>query len=159
MFLLLIYVSISRIVYQDWAARRYIYCGPVIQNLLNEVFFQDRDDDAIRCRDFYEPFPKLALALIMTAIDCAIDEWHTGKRGRITFSETAYRPVYKTYLEDLNRFELEGLQHNILGKLQARMYRDGLEHAGVQYQPVTSVSMSKEVLANGVAELVVEFNN
>ncbi|EIW80856.1 hypothetical protein CONPUDRAFT_73871 [Coniophora puteana RWD-64-598 SS2] len=124
-------------IYHDWENCRFIYCVPVIQNVINNVFFQDCNDDGIWYANFLGLFPKQALALI----DCAIDEWHMGKRGTIMFSEMVYWPVYETYLE--------GIQYNILGKLC-------IDHAGIEYQAVTTFSMTCDVLACSAAKLVDE---
>ncbi|EIW84143.1 hypothetical protein CONPUDRAFT_151187 [Coniophora puteana RWD-64-598 SS2] len=145
-------------IYRDWVSRRFIYSSPAIQMLINEVFFQGRNDDSIQRADFYKPFPKVALALIMAAIDCAIDEWHTGKRTTVHFTEPAYCPIYETFLNDLNRFEQEGMQYNIMEKLQCRIYRDGLEYSGVEQQAVAAVSMTNTAISCGVVELNDDFD-
>jgi len=44
------------------------YHHPIIQQAVNDVWFSNKKDDGVKYPDIYKPFPKVALALILTAV-------------------------------------------------------------------------------------------
>ncbi|KIK25328.1 hypothetical protein PISMIDRAFT_76682, partial [Pisolithus microcarpus 441] len=52
--------------------------APLIQKIVNMMWFTNKDDDSIAFPEHFKLFPHPALALVLTAIECCIDEWATG---------------------------------------------------------------------------------
>ncbi|KAF8553252.1 hypothetical protein OG21DRAFT_1414671, partial [Imleria badia] len=82
-----------------------IYANPAIQQVINEVLFKNGNDDGPRWSKYYSPFPRSAFALTLTAIECAIDEWATGVRQTIAFTEEEYVNAYVGHDEALDEFD------------------------------------------------------
>ena len=45
-----------------------IYQAPIIQQIINRVYFKTADDDGIVLSDTYSPFPMVGLALVLAAV-------------------------------------------------------------------------------------------
>ncbi|KAI6017732.1 hypothetical protein PISMIDRAFT_14852 [Pisolithus microcarpus 441] len=79
-----------------------LYTNPAIQQIINEVLFKNKSDDAIKWGKYYNPFPQVAFALTLTAIECAIDEWTLDSHEMISFKEDDYSGVFNsTYAGDM----------------------------------------------------------
>ncbi|KZT05796.1 uncharacterized protein LAESUDRAFT_655250, partial [Laetiporus sulphureus 93-53] len=55
-----------------------LYQHRIIQLIINRVWFKDKQDDGIVLDKVYHPFPFVAFAIVLTAIECTIDEWVSG---------------------------------------------------------------------------------
>ncbi|KAI6101850.1 hypothetical protein F5141DRAFT_962373, partial [Pisolithus sp. B1] len=75
-----------------------LYTNPVIQQIINEVLFKNKSDDAIKWVKYYNPFPQVAFTLALMAIECAIDEWALGSHEMISFKEDDYSRVFNSHL-------------------------------------------------------------
>lgn len=116
--------------------------------MVNRVYYKSATDDGIVIADVYEPFPFVALALILTAvsfvfmvearcaltflpsppvhqIQCGIDEWDTGVHCNVTFSEENYSSIYETHLKELKKFERESGDDKILTEICTALSRRG----------------------------------
>ncbi|KIN95290.1 hypothetical protein M404DRAFT_166116, partial [Pisolithus tinctorius Marx 270] len=51
---------------------------PLIQKIINMMWFANKHDEGVKFPEHFKPFPYPVLALILTAIECCIDEWATG---------------------------------------------------------------------------------
>ncbi|KAI6156699.1 hypothetical protein BKA82DRAFT_3931682, partial [Pisolithus tinctorius] len=78
---------------------------PLIQNIINMMWFANKHDEGVKFPEHFKPFPYPALALILTAIECCIDEWATGQRGDISFTTQEYCSVFESYLKCLQDFD------------------------------------------------------
>ncbi|KAJ6559536.1 hypothetical protein B0H19DRAFT_874276, partial [Mycena capillaripes] len=87
-------------VYEDPVAKTGLYQTFLIQLIANLIFFANKHDEGIKYFAYFNTFPVSAIALILT-IECCIDEWLTGVRVAIEFSEADYRSVYNNHLRDL----------------------------------------------------------
>ncbi|KAG1719440.1 uncharacterized protein EDB91DRAFT_1065646, partial [Suillus paluster] len=74
-------------------------------------------DEGIVYAKYFDPLPVQTIALILTAIECCIDEWMTGVKEDIKFSSVAYSPVYLIHLKSLRRFEERTAAYKLLGKI------------------------------------------
>ncbi|KAI5993207.1 hypothetical protein EDD15DRAFT_2196649 [Pisolithus albus] len=79
--------------------------APLIQKIINMMWFANKHDDGISFADHFNPFPYPALALVLTAIECCIDEWATGTRMDIAFTIQEYRGMFESHLSCLREFE------------------------------------------------------
>ncbi|KAL7278906.1 hypothetical protein ACG7TL_006737 [Trametes sanguinea] len=94
-----------------------LYEAEIIQSIINRVFYKTATDDGVALAKVYEPFPFVGLALVLTAIQCSIDEWDTGAFVKVTFSEEGYYSVYRRHLQDLRAFEEESGADRILTEI------------------------------------------
>ncbi|KAI6042678.1 hypothetical protein EDC04DRAFT_2563907, partial [Pisolithus marmoratus] len=53
--------------------------APLIQKIINTMWFANKHDKGIMFPKHFKPFPYPTLVLVLTAIECCIDEWVTGK--------------------------------------------------------------------------------
>jgi len=74
------------------------------------------------------------VALVSTAIRCLLDEYHTGKKVNITFSETAYESTYRKHRAELarNRTSAPRKMSKIMSELYAAVVgtKAVADHAG-----------------------------
>ncbi|KAI5990446.1 hypothetical protein EDD15DRAFT_2369863 [Pisolithus albus] len=108
-----------------------LYTNPAIQQVINEVLFKNKSDDGIKWAKYYNPFPRVAFALALTAIECAIDEWASGSREMISFKEDEYSGVFNSHLASLDEFSKAAGKLDLLKKLLEQVYSTGCIHAGV----------------------------
>nr|VWO96078.1 Pyriculol/pyriculariol biosynthesis cluster transcription factor 1 [Ganoderma boninense] len=105
--------------YQDPDQRDGLYEAGAIQEIINTVYYKNRNDDGVIHDNIYRPFPFVGLALILTAvhnskIHCAIEEWATGTHTKHQFSENKYKTIYANILRDLRTFEAASKEDKIL---------------------------------------------
>ncbi|KAF8443743.1 hypothetical protein L210DRAFT_861811, partial [Boletus edulis BED1] len=94
-----------------------IYQHKAIQQIINEVLFKNKGDEGIKWMEYYNPFPRVGFALMLMAIECAIDEWSTGKRELIHFKEDMYKCVFNQHLKMLDYFHQQTSKMDILPKM------------------------------------------
>ncbi|KAI6016493.1 hypothetical protein EDC04DRAFT_2518927, partial [Pisolithus marmoratus] len=102
-----------------------LYTNPAIQQVVNEVLFKNKSDDAIKQGKYYNPFPQVAFALMLTVIECAIDEWASGSCEMITFREDDYSSIFGSHLASLNEFNQAAGKLDLLKKLLKQVYSNG----------------------------------
>ncbi|KAI1794921.1 hypothetical protein LXA43DRAFT_882820 [Ganoderma leucocontextum] len=132
-----------------------LYQAEIIQQMVNRVYFKNKNDDGIALKDRYSPFPFVSLALILAAIECAITEWNDGTFTKIPFTEDAYKPVYKHHLQELHQYEaateLEGLK--IVTEICEYLYSDGRMYAKASPdESLITRSLSMKAYAKGIAD-------
>ncbi|KAH7926124.1 hypothetical protein BV22DRAFT_1009785 [Leucogyrophana mollusca] len=108
--------------YLDTELRKGLYKTEIIQLVLNDMWFANRHDEGILYHEFFNPIPVETVALILTAIECCIDEWTTGIKEDIKFSAAAYSSVYRAHLGSLTKFGEHTKKYNLLGKLCQRLH-------------------------------------
>ncbi|KAH0827795.1 hypothetical protein J3R83DRAFT_3414, partial [Lanmaoa asiatica] len=102
-----------------------IYRNEIIQQIINDILFKKRDDEGIKWKEYYNPFPKVAFALMLTAIEYALDEWTTGKHESIHFTEDEYKGLYKQHLNTLNYFNKQTKKQGILQNILQEVFNNG----------------------------------
>ncbi|KAG1892034.1 hypothetical protein F4604DRAFT_1564880, partial [Suillus subluteus] len=102
---------------KDWEKKCGIYKTELIQSAINDMWFANRSDEGIVYAKYFDPLPIQTIALILTALECCIDEWMTGVKEDIKFSSVAYSPVYLLHLNSLQRFEERTAAYKLLGKI------------------------------------------
>ncbi|KIK17207.1 hypothetical protein PISMIDRAFT_15275 [Pisolithus microcarpus 441] len=90
-----------------------LYTNPMIQQIINEVLFKNKSDNAIKWGKYYNPFPK---------IECAIDEWTLGSHEMISFKEDEYSGVFNSRLASLDKFSKAVGKLDLLKKLLEQVY-------------------------------------
>ncbi|KAG6818720.1 hypothetical protein H0H93_002504 [Arthromyces matolae] len=111
-------------------ARKGIYRHPIIQTAVNKVWFTNTRDEGVVFTDMFNPMPIPAIALILTAIECNIDEWTTGLKTDKAFYADDYRATYLKHIESLETFGKATAKHDMLKTMQKRLHNFGRQHAG-----------------------------
>ncbi|KAF8223383.1 hypothetical protein L208DRAFT_1317082 [Tricholoma matsutake] len=109
-----------------------LYQSKLIQKVVNAMWFRNKQDKGISYSFYFNPFTIPALALILTAIECCIDEWITGIKTDIPFTTALYQDVYEDHLRCLECFEKHTEKHGILDNILLKLYNWGRFHSGAQ---------------------------
>ncbi|KAI6101512.1 hypothetical protein EDD16DRAFT_1758132 [Pisolithus croceorrhizus] len=137
----------------DEDGRRGFLKAPLIQKIINTMWFANKHDNGIRFHKHFKPFPYPALALVLMAIECCIDEWTTGIRADIPFTIQEYRGAYDSHLKCLQAFEEATKTHNVLPAICMRLYEVGCIHSGAApFSALTKVTVSARVVAAAIKE-------
>ncbi|KAJ3551818.1 hypothetical protein NM688_g4490 [Phlebia brevispora] len=117
-----------------------VYRHPYIIFCINKIWFDDDTALGIKHRKLFEDgqhaLPSPCIALVVTAIQCALDEWKGGSRcgGRngIKFSERDYGPVFNDHLTKLRGWEEYTTASGSLATLKLRQeyLQEALNYAG-----------------------------
>ncbi|KAI6117947.1 hypothetical protein F5141DRAFT_994084, partial [Pisolithus sp. B1] len=88
--------------------------APLIQKIINTMWFANKHGNRVMFHNHFKPFPYPALALVLTAIKCHIDEWMTGMQMDIPFTIQEYCGTYKSHLKCLQAFKDATKTYNVL---------------------------------------------
>ncbi|KAJ7728306.1 hypothetical protein B0H14DRAFT_541095 [Mycena olivaceomarginata] len=87
-------------------SRKGLYKAPLIQKSLNVMWFANRRSEGATHPEMFGPIlRKPTLALVLTAIECGIDEWATGIKADVPFTSADYRSVYIDHIKAMSDFE------------------------------------------------------
>ncbi|KAN0116036.1 hypothetical protein V8E52_006342 [Russula decolorans] len=115
------------------------YSHPVIQEAINVTLFRSKDDVGVVFHEHFSPMPIPIIALMLTVVQCCIDEWSDGQRKDSNWDEDKLQAVYASHVSSLFNFQAQGLEKNIdvLCQLQCDLLRNAREHGGVPPYLVT----------------------
>ncbi|KAI9453447.1 hypothetical protein HD554DRAFT_2253830 [Boletus coccyginus] len=102
-----------------------IYRNKGIQEVINEVLFQNKTDKGIKWLEYYQPFPIAGYALALIVIEYAIDKWASGSHKRIAFTKETYLPIYNVHIDNLEFFNKKTQMLNILPMIMKEVYNNG----------------------------------
>ncbi|KAI6038725.1 hypothetical protein EDC04DRAFT_3018590 [Pisolithus marmoratus] len=105
------------------------------------MWFANKHDEGIMFLEHFKPFPYPTLALVLTAIECCIDEWATGKQGNISFTTQEYHSVYEAYLKCLEDFDNATKEVCVLLAICTRIYEASHVHSSAS--AITTESQCK----------------
>ena len=122
--------------------RKGMYNHPIIQKAVNTMWFQNKRDEGVVFTEMFKPIPVPAIAFVLTAvhhiisrsvqlltfncqIEANIDEWLTGEKTGVTFWADEYRTLYKGNIEALQDYGHHTKKHDLLGRLQRRLFNYG----------------------------------
>ena len=107
--------------HEDHTQRRGLYRNPLLQKIINVMWFQNRQDEGVVYNKYFHPMKAETIALVLTVVsaffiiifsvlkyskvDCCIDEWMTGIRTECAFTTAAYRDTYNEHLRCLKDFQ------------------------------------------------------
>ncbi|KDQ60022.1 hypothetical protein JAAARDRAFT_711578 [Jaapia argillacea MUCL 33604] len=112
--------------------RKGLYKHEIIVKLVNNVWFANRHDEGVVYHQYFHPLPAPAIALLLTVIECCIDEWGSGVKTDINFMAVEYKRVYDTHLESLVNFGQHTSHYNLLNKLCNKLAVDGRFFSGAE---------------------------
>ncbi|KAI0746149.1 hypothetical protein C8Q76DRAFT_665579 [Earliella scabrosa] len=134
-----------RFTYKDPEQLDGLYEAPIIQMVVNKIYYKKPADDGIIHQDLYRHFPLAGIALALTAIQCAICEWKTGVFNSVRFDEGAYGTVYAEHVAKLEELEAKSEQDKIVTDIGRQIARTGRAHAKappVQHHDKDAISSS-----------------
>ncbi|KAG2144967.1 hypothetical protein BD769DRAFT_1347089, partial [Suillus cothurnatus] len=105
----------------DWEMKSGIYKSDLIQSGINDMQFVNCINEGIVYAEYFDPLPMKMMVLVLTVIECYIDEWATGVRKDIKFALVTYSPVYLVHLESLQRFEERTSAYKLWGKISVNL--------------------------------------
>ncbi|KJA17559.1 hypothetical protein HYPSUDRAFT_57685 [Hypholoma sublateritium FD-334 SS-4] len=94
--------------------------GKVISEALNAVWFDEKKAHGIVFKSLFNPIPLETLALIMTVIDFALDEWSTGSRIKAVLWEKEVVDRHWIFRKDLE--EWNKLNEKVVLGLRKKLY-------------------------------------
>ncbi|KAI0685468.1 hypothetical protein BC835DRAFT_1309995 [Cytidiella melzeri] len=126
-------------IYKDPASREpgTLFRNQLLQDVLNQAFFRNAKDEDIVYRSCFNAseggIPLPTIALIITAIDCAISEFRTGEHIQQEFMEKMFTKQYRNYRTTLENWKKYTVKQGTLSaaQVQRKMYRLACIHAGV----------------------------
>ncbi|KIM68370.1 hypothetical protein SCLCIDRAFT_105913, partial [Scleroderma citrinum Foug A] len=105
--------------------RRGFLKAPIIQKIINTMWFANKNDKGIKHHAHFKPFPLPALTLVLTSIKCCIDEWMTGTCADIPFTVQDYCTAYDSHLKCLQDFDEAMKEFGMLNGICSRIFEDG----------------------------------
>ncbi|KAH9954062.1 hypothetical protein BC827DRAFT_80350 [Russula dissimulans] len=135
---------------------RHPYRHPIIQKAINTIWFQNKDSDGIVFHELFTPIPIQTMALVLTVIECCIDEWTDGTRQPSNWDEARYKAVYISHVSSLVDLRGHGLpqSRDLLAQIQRDLLNDARIHAGATAEPVTgSGRLHSEALRTALQDL------
>ncbi|KZT21733.1 hypothetical protein NEOLEDRAFT_1072839 [Neolentinus lepideus HHB14362 ss-1] len=105
-------------------ARTGLYQHPIIQALINEMWFANKNDEGVIHGEYFTPrIPLVTIAMVVTAIQCSLEEWQTGQKTDIQFTETMYASHFENHLRALEQFERKTKDLKIMPKIQKKLLK------------------------------------
>ncbi|KAH7097242.1 hypothetical protein BKA62DRAFT_675231 [Auriculariales sp. MPI-PUGE-AT-0066] len=93
--------------------RKGAYRHPLIESTIREVFFQGSEPLGVEFPDAFNPMPFVTVALVATAMECALYEWQEGTRKRCDFTAEKFGGSFQARVEALERSELSHRHESI----------------------------------------------
>ncbi|KAF9562391.1 hypothetical protein CPC08DRAFT_381138 [Agrocybe pediades] len=144
----------------DPAQRKGLYRNPLIQKIVNAMWFRNRQDIGVTYDSFFSPFRHETIALVLTVIECCIDEWVTGIRTDCAFTSSVYRTVYEDHIKCIRDFiaftEEKPASRGLVPNICEKLYNRGRFHAGAQ--PVSKAA-ARLIPNSAFAAAVEEYTN
>ncbi|KAF8874589.1 hypothetical protein BD779DRAFT_1450823, partial [Infundibulicybe gibba] len=122
--------------YKDPKERTGIYRHPIIQAVINKMWFKNKQDDGVICPEFGDGgIPIVTIALVATAVECCLDEQQTGEHIDVPFSALAYQEKFNIHLKTLSNFDEKTCEMNIIPRLRGHLLKNARKHAKVTEAP------------------------
>ncbi|KAJ7850543.1 hypothetical protein B0H13DRAFT_53937 [Mycena leptocephala] len=138
--------------FKDVEAKKGLYKHPILQSIVNAMWFANRRDEGPRHPEFFSPLHSRSLAVILTAVENSIDERLTGIKTEVPFTVNDYRSVYEGHVKALE-FAVHTEKYHLLDKILKRMHSVGRFHSGAQPLNIPSTSaFSKQILDAALKE-------
>ncbi|KAG2098575.1 hypothetical protein BD769DRAFT_1644081 [Suillus cothurnatus] len=130
----------SRFAFKDWEGKSGIYKTELLQMGVNIMWFTNRNDEGIVYHKYFNPFRAEAIALVLMAIECCIDEWATGLKEDVKFSAATYSSVYSSHFDSLRRFEERTAAYKLFDKICVNLHDTACFHAGLDFASLSTTS-------------------
>ncbi|KZT34496.1 hypothetical protein SISSUDRAFT_1036234 [Sistotremastrum suecicum HHB10207 ss-3] len=119
-----------------------LYQHRIIGHIITAIFFSGRKKErlALLFPTPFNPIPIPAMALACTAVECALDEWKTGRHVPVEFKVGDYKNVYDRHIAKIN--SLKQNRPARMAEMQERLYEKGRARAGI---PVDVQKVAQEL--------------
>ncbi|KAG1800498.1 hypothetical protein EV424DRAFT_1545734 [Suillus variegatus] len=122
----------SAFAFKDWTLKTGLYKSELLQDGINIMWFANRNDEGVVYPKYFYPIPVEVVALVLTGIECCIDEWLQGLKENIKFTSATYASVYRGHFESLQRFHEHTAPYQLLERLCDSLLHRAHSHAGVE---------------------------
>ncbi|KAF8511992.1 hypothetical protein JB92DRAFT_2931095 [Gautieria morchelliformis] len=144
-------------VYQDVAQSTGIYAHPILQEIINEQWFDSKNADGIKYSASFHPIPDASIALVFTAVEFVICRWASGRHVKGgAFAEALFHDVYIRHLKGLEAWQtFSAKSAKSLARLKENLHDNGRLHARLpilQDDPKPNLNMMKFSLATQAIE-------
>ncbi|KAG1801495.1 uncharacterized protein HD556DRAFT_1438520 [Suillus plorans] len=121
----------SIFVFKDLSSKSGIYKTELLQQGINGMWFLNRSDEGVIYHKYFDPIPIKTIALVLTAIECCVDEWSQGIKEDIKFTSASYGAVYNHHFSSLQHFDERTAPYKLLSKIRINLHDTAHFHAGV----------------------------
>ncbi|KAG1897052.1 uncharacterized protein F5891DRAFT_1051148 [Suillus fuscotomentosus] len=108
--------------FKDWKSKKGIYKTELLQLGINIMWFTNRHDEGVIHHKYFNPMPVEVIALVLTTIECCIDEWLQGLKEDIKFTSATYGTVYHGHFCSLQRFDERTAPYKLLDKIRVNLH-------------------------------------
>ncbi|KAG2354270.1 hypothetical protein BDR07DRAFT_1306496, partial [Suillus spraguei] len=102
-----------------------VYKTELLQEGINLMWFMNWNDEGVIHHKYFNFFPVRALALVLTAIECCINEWLQGIKEDIKFTSATYGAVYNSHLGSLLCFDERTAPYKLLERICTNLHDIG----------------------------------
>ncbi|KAG1818054.1 uncharacterized protein BJ212DRAFT_122398 [Suillus subaureus] len=124
--------------FKDWVSKMGIYKMELLQLGINVMWFANRHDEGVIHHKYFNPMPIEVIALVLTTIECCIDEWLQGLKEDIKFTSATYGTVYHGHFGSLQRFDERTAPYKLLERIRTNLHNTARFHAGVDTLTISS---------------------
>ncbi|KAG6872832.1 hypothetical protein C0995_006132 [Termitomyces sp. Mi166 len=137
----------------------YVYKSKLVQKIINAMWFKNKEDVGVVFFDNFSLFLLSALALVLTIIDCCIEEWMTSIRTPIHFLSKLYCEMYLAHLkqiEEFKKYTTEVHPFKVLDPILIRLNNRGKFNVGAQ--PISQLNVLT-IASTAFAAAVQQYHN
>ncbi|KAG2053499.1 hypothetical protein BDR06DRAFT_972287 [Suillus hirtellus] len=124
--------------FKDLESKKGIYKTELLQLGINIMWFVNRHNEGIIHHKYFNPMPVKVIALVLTTIECCIDEWLQGLKEDIKFTSATYGTVYHGHFGSLQCFNERTVAYKLLDKICVNLHNTAHFHAGVDTLTISS---------------------
>ncbi|KAG2145165.1 hypothetical protein DEU56DRAFT_899942 [Suillus clintonianus] len=124
--------------FKDWESKKGIYKTELLQLGINVMWFANRHDEGVIHHKYFNPMPVEVIALVLTTIECCIDEWVQGLKEDVKFTSATYGTVYHGHFGSLQRFDERTAPYKLLERIRVNLHDTARFHAGVDSLTISS---------------------
>ncbi|KAG1821864.1 uncharacterized protein BJ212DRAFT_1334147, partial [Suillus subaureus] len=124
--------------FKDWVLKTGIYKTELLQLGINVMWFVNQHDKGVIHHKYFNPMPIEVITLVLTTIECCIDEWLQGLKEDIKFTLATYGTVYHGHFSSLQCFDECTVPYKLLKRIRTILHDTAHFHAGVDTLTILS---------------------
>ncbi|KAG2140342.1 hypothetical protein BD769DRAFT_1350194 [Suillus cothurnatus] len=103
-------------------SKKGIYKTELLQLGINVMCFANQHDEGVVYHEYFNPMPIEVIALVLTTIECCIDEWLQGLKEDVKFTSATYGTVYHGHFGSLQRFDERMVPYRLLERIRTNLH-------------------------------------
>ncbi|KAG1867723.1 hypothetical protein F4604DRAFT_1927517 [Suillus subluteus] len=119
-------------------SKKGIYKMELLQLGVNVMWFANRHDKGIIYHKYFNPMPIEVITLVLTTIECCINEWLQGLKEDVKFTSATYGTVYYGHFGSLQCFNERMAPYKLLERICTNLHDTARFHAGVNSLTISS---------------------